>query len=82
MGPPHPLPAMSSPSGDVIAMPFVGADDNNDSTAAPPQVSAFFQDVEGDYYDGLQKWDDNDCIAPGSAILTNGKARALSDWEE
>ncbi len=36
----------------------------------------------GDYNDGLQNEDGVDRIAPGSAILTNGKARALSDWEE
>ncbi len=63
-------------------MLFVGADNNNNSTAAPPQGSAFFQDIEGDYYNSLQKGDSKDCIAPGSAVLTDGKARALSDWEE
>ena len=36
----------------------------------------------GDYYDGLKNEDSEDCIAPGSAVLTNGKAGALSDREE
>jgi hypothetical protein len=46
---PHRLPpAMSSPSGDVVATPFVRADDNNDGTAAPLQGSAFFEDIKGD----------------------------------
>jgi hypothetical protein len=35
----------------------------------------------GDYYDGLQNKDGKDRIAPGSAVLTDGKARALSDRE-
>ncbi len=82
MSPPRPPPAMSSPMGDVMATPFIGADDDNNSTAVPPQVSAFFQDIKGDYYDGLQKWDSKDCIALGSAVFTDGEARALSDWEE
>jgi hypothetical protein len=34
-------------------MPFVGANDNNDGTVAPPQGSAFFQDAKGNYYNGL-----------------------------
>ncbi len=38
-------------SGDVIVTPFVGADDENDGTVAPPQGSEFFKDVEGNYYD-------------------------------
>ncbi len=81
-GPPCPPPAMSSPLGNVVATPFVGADDDNDSTAAPLQGSAFFQDVEGNYYVGLQKGDGKDCIAPGSAVLTNDKGRALPNREE
>ena len=60
---------MSFPSGDVVVTPFVGADDENDSTVAPPQGSDFFEDVEGDYYDGLQNEDGEDRIAPGSAVL-------------
>ena len=32
---------------------------------------------DGNYNDGLQNKDGEDRIAPGSAILTNGKARAL-----
>ena len=36
----------------------------------------------GNYNDGLQNEDGVDRIVPGSAILTNGKARALFDWEE
>jgi hypothetical protein len=48
----------------------------------PPQGYAFFKDVEGNYYDGLQKGDCKDRISPGSAVLTDGKARALSDHEE
>ena len=36
----------------------------------------------GNYNDGLQNEDDEDCIAPGSAVLTDGKARALSNREE
>ena len=36
----------------------------------------------GNYNDGLQNKDDEDCIAPGSAVLTDGKARALSKREE
>ena len=61
---------MSFPSGDVVVTPFVGADDENDSTVAPPQGSDFFEDVyDGDYYDGLQNEDGEDRIAPGSAVL-------------
>ena len=65
---------MSFPSGDVVVTlvvtPFVGADDENDNTVAPPQGSDFFEDVyDGDYYDGLQNEDSEDCIAPGSAVL-------------
>jgi hypothetical protein len=49
---------MSLPSGDVVVMPFVGADDENDGTVAPPHGSDFFEDVyDGDYYDGLQNED-------------------------
>jgi hypothetical protein len=81
-GPPCPPPAMSSPFGIVVAMPFVGADDNNDGTAMLPQGLVFFEDVEGNHYDSLQKGDSKNCITLGSAILTDGKARALSDWEE
>jgi hypothetical protein len=81
-GPPRPPPAMSSPLGDVVATPFVGADNNNNGMAAPPQGLAFFKDVKGDYYDGLLKGDSKDCIAPGSTVLTDGEARALSNWEE
>ena len=68
-GPPQPPPAMSFPFGDVAMMPFVGADDENDGTVAPPQGSAFFEDIKGDYYDGLQDKDGKDRIAPGYAIL-------------
>jgi hypothetical protein len=78
-GPPCPPPAMSSPSGDVIAMPFVGADDNGNGTAVPLQGSAFFKDVKGNYYNGLQNKDGKDHIASGSAVLTDGEARALSN---
>ena len=61
---------MSFPSGDVVVTPFVGADDENDGTVAPPQGSDFFEDVyDGDYYDGLQNEDGEDRIAPGSAVL-------------
>ncbi len=60
---------MSFPSGDVVVTPFVGADDEIDGTVAPPQGSEFFKDVEGDYYNGLQNEDGEDCIAPGSAVL-------------
>jgi hypothetical protein len=49
--------------------PFVGADDENDGTVAPPQGLEFFEDVEGIYYDGLQNEDGEDLIAPGSAVL-------------
>ena len=57
------------PSGDVAVTPFVGAHDNNKGTVVPPQGLEFFEDVEGDYYDGLQNKDGKDRIAPGSAIL-------------
>ena len=61
---------MSFPSGDVVMMSFVGANDENDGTVAPPQGSDFFEDVyDGDYYDGLQNEDGEDRIAPGSAVL-------------
>jgi hypothetical protein len=73
---------MSFPSGDIVVMPFVGADDENDGTVALPQGSEFFEDVKGNYYDGLQNKDGEDRIALGSAVLTDGKARALSDREE
>ena len=46
---------MSFPPGNVFVTPFVGADDENDGAVAPPQGSGFFEDVEGDYYDNLQK---------------------------
>ena len=68
--PPRPPPAMSFPSGDVVVTPFVGADNKNDGMVAPPQGPDFFEDVyDGDYYDGLQNEDGEDCIAPGSAVL-------------
>ena len=68
--PPRPPPARSFPSGDVVVTPFVGANDENDGTVAPPQGSDFFEDVyDGDYYDGLKNEDGEDCIAPGSAVL-------------
>jgi hypothetical protein len=73
---------MSFPSGNVVVTPLVGADDENDGTVAPPQGSEFFEDVEGNYYDGLQNEDGKDRIASVSAVLTDGIARALSDWEE
>ena len=65
---------MSFPSGDVVVTlvvtPFVGADDEINGKVAPPQGSDFFEDVyDGDYYDGLQIEDSEDCIAPGSAVL-------------
>ena len=60
---------MSFPSGNVVVTPLVGADDEIDSTVAPPQGSEFFEDVEGDCYDGLQNEDSKDHIAPGSAVL-------------
>ena len=60
---------MSFPSGDAVVTPFVGADDENDGTVAPPQGLEFFEDVEGDYYDSLQNKDGEYCIAPSSAIL-------------
>jgi hypothetical protein len=60
---------MSFPSGDVVMTPFVGADDEIDGTVAPLQGSDFFEDVEGDYYDGLQNEDGEDRIATGSAVL-------------
>ncbi len=73
---------MSSPLGNIIVTPFVGANDDNDGTAVPPQGSAFFKDIKGNHYDGLQNKDGKDCIALGSAVLTDGKARALSNQEE
>jgi hypothetical protein len=82
MGPPRPPPAMSSPLGNVVAALFVEANNDNNGMVAPPQGSAFFKDVEGDYYDGLQKGDGKDCIALGSTVLTDGKARAFSNQEE
>ena len=60
---------MSFPPGDVIVTPFVGDNDENDGAVAPPQGSEFFEDVKGDYYDGLQNEDGEDRIAPGSAVL-------------
>jgi len=60
---------MSFPSGDVAVTPFVGADDENNGTVALLQGSAFFEDIEGDYYDGLQDKDGEDRIAPGYAVL-------------
>ena len=63
-------------------MPLVGADDENNGTVAPPQGLDFFEDVKGNYYNGLQNKDGEDRIAPGSVVLTDGKARALSDREE
>ena len=65
---------MSFPSGDVVVTlvvtPFVGADDEINGKVAPPQGLDFFEDVyDGDYYDGLQNEDSEDCIAPGSAVL-------------
>ncbi len=68
-GPPRPPPTISFPSGDVVVTPFIGADDEIDGTVAPPQGSEFFEDVEGDYYDGLQNEDGEDRIALGSAVL-------------
>ena len=73
---------MSFPSGDVVVTPFVGADDENNDMVAPLQGLEFFEDVKGDYYDGLQNKDGEDRIAPGSAVLANSKAGVLSDWEE
>ena len=60
---------MSFAPGDVVVTPFVVAYDENNGAVAPPQDSEFFEDVEGDYYDGLQNEDGEDCIAPGSAVL-------------
>jgi hypothetical protein len=60
---------MTFPSGDVVVAPFVGADDENDGTVAPLQGLEFFEDAEGDYYDGLQNEDGEDRIAQGSAVL-------------
>ncbi len=48
---------MSFPSGNVVVTPFVGAYNENDGTVAPPQGLEFFEDVKGDYYDGLQNED-------------------------
>ena len=53
---------MSFPPGDVAVTPL-------DGTVVPPQGSDFFEDVKGDYYDGLQNEDGKDCIVPGSAVL-------------
>jgi len=66
----------------VLPLWRLGADDKNDGTVVPLQGSEFFEDVKGDYHDGLQNEDGKDHIAPGSAILTDAKARALSNWEE
>ena len=61
---------MSFPSGYVVVTPFDRADDENDGTVALPQGSEFFEDVyDGNYYDGLQHKDDEDRIAPYSAVL-------------
>ncbi len=60
---------MSFPPGNVVVTPFFGADDENDGAVAPPQGLEFFEDVKGDYYDGLQNEDGEDRIAPGSAVL-------------
>ncbi len=60
---------MSFPSGEVAVTSFVRAHDNYNGTVVPPQGSEFFEDVEGDYYDGLQNKDGKDRIAPGSTIL-------------
>ena len=60
---------MSFPPGNVVVTPFVRANDENDGAVAPLQGSEFFEDVEGDYYDGLQNEDGEDRIAPGSAVL-------------
>ncbi len=68
-GPPRPPPAISFLSGDVVVTSFVGANDEINGTVAPPQGSDFFEDVEGDYYDGLQNEDGEDRIAMGSAVL-------------
>ena len=57
-------------SDDIVVTPFVGANDENDITVAPPQGSEFFEDVyDGDYDDGLQNKEGEDCITPGSAVL-------------
>jgi hypothetical protein len=79
-GPPRPPPAMSFPSGNVVVMPFVGADNENNSTVAPPQGSYFFKDVDGDYYNGLQNEDGEDPIAPGSAVLGDQRRRIRRIW--
>jgi len=60
---------MSFPSGDAVVTPFVGADDENNGTVAPPQGLEFFEDFEGNYYDGLENEDGEYRIAPGSAVL-------------
>ena len=67
--PSPPPPAMSFPSGNVAVTPSVGAHDNNNGTVVPPQGSEFLEDVEGDYYDGLQNKDGEDRIAQGSTVL-------------
>ena len=53
---------MSFPPGNVVVMPFVGADDENDGAVVPPQGSEFFEDIKGDYYDSLQNEDGEDRI--------------------
>ena len=60
---------MSFPPGVVVVTSFFGANDENDGAVAPLQGSEFFEDVKGDYYDGLQNKDGKDRIAPGSAVL-------------
>ena len=59
---------MSFPSGDVVVTPLVGANDENNGAAAATQAQ-IFEDVQGNYYDGLQNEDGEDCIAPGFAVL-------------
>jgi hypothetical protein len=69
-GPPRPPPAKSFPFGNIVVMPFIGTDDKNHDTVAPPQGSKIFEDVhDGEYYDGLQNKDSEDRITPCSAIL-------------
>ncbi len=60
---------MSFPSGDVVVTPFVGANDKNKRRGGAAAGSEFFEDVEGNYYDGLQNEDGEDHIALGSAVL-------------
>ena len=68
-----PIPWSSAPvlhlPGDVVVTPLVGADDEINGAVAPRQGSEFFEDVEGDYYDGLQNEHGEDRIALGSAVL-------------